>query len=82
MLERKHCDTGLESAEREGCRVETRHGVEGPWLHSHWTLRIVAGIRLRQERAKGSWESSLGQLDDMVFPKIEVPQNGWFIYAV
>ena len=125
MLERRHCDTGLESTEREGCRVQTRHGVEwtsqvsqnsdwdmhmapyntsfnfsfnlrhakGPWLHSHWTLRIVAGIRLRQERAKGSWESSLGQLDKMGVSKnrgtpkwmvyiwfiMENPtKNGWF----
>ena len=113
-LERKHCDTGLESAEREGCRVETRHGVEwtsqvsqnsdwdvhiahtnpyntsfnfsfnlrrakGKWLHSHWTLRIVAGIRLRQERAKGSWESSLGQLDNMGVSKNRGTLK-WMVY--
>ena len=62
-----------------------RH-AKGPWLDSHWTLRIVAGIRLRQERAKGSWESSLGQLDNMGVSKNRGTPKWmvyiWFIYGL
>jgi len=39
----------------------------------------VAGIRLRQERAKGSWESSLGQLDNMGVSKNRGTPK-WMVY--
>ena len=48
---------------------QMQHRSPGDWLHEAWIRRACIGVQIWITIPQNTW----------VFPKIEVPQNGWFI---